>query len=99
MGLEVIQALPPRSQFLLEQLCHEAGKDAGLAIPKHLENFSKFVIMAHEENVHLPEDALSKHLEEHGWTHDQASLAARRFIGACYVLQMYDDFHAGRLKI
>ena len=84
---------------MLEQLCEQANKSTGISQPKDFERFCKFVVMAHEEKVSLPENALGKHFEEHGWACEQAEAAAKRFAAAGFLLRMYDQFRAGELEL
>ncbi|HEY9792877.1 MAG TPA: hypothetical protein V6D22_20925 [Candidatus Obscuribacterales bacterium] len=99
MGHPVIQALPPRSQQLLEKFGQAANKSTGISEPRDFERFCKFVVMAHEENVELPDHALREYLQEHGWPAEQAEITSKRFTAACLLLKMYDDFRHGSLKL
>ncbi len=99
MASEVILALPPRTATHLDDLCEHANKQLGISMPKDFERFCKFVIIAHEENVQLPEEALCAYFEEHGWSHDPADAIAKRYKAAGVLLNMYDRFRDGSLKL
>jgi hypothetical protein len=99
MGHPVIQALPPRSQQLLEKFGEGANKNTGISEARDFERFCKFAIMAHAENVTLPDHALREYLEEHGWPPEQAEVTARRFTASCLLLKLYDEFRDGSLKL
>ena len=97
--MEVLTSLPPKSAQWLESFCEQSNKAMGLSQPKDFDRFCKFVIVAHDQNVDLPVEALAEYLKSHGWSEEHADAVAKRYAAASKLLKMYDQYQQGRLEL